>query len=54
MVVVEGDGNHGQSMAQPSNTCVQGYLTPDLGTGALPRAPGMVNATCPAVPAPAP
>ena len=54
MVVVEGGGNHGQSMEQPSNTCVQGYLNSYLGTGALPSAPGLVNATCPAVPAPTP
>ena len=54
MVVVEGGGNHGQSMEQPSNTCVQGYLNAYLGTGALPSAPGLVNATCPAVPAPTP
>ncbi len=51
MVVVEGGGNHGQSLEQPSNSCVQGYLNAYLGTGALPRAPGLVNATCPAVPA---
>ena len=54
MVVVEGGGNHGQSLEQPSNACVQGYLNSYLGTGALPQAPGLVNATCPAVPAPAP
>jgi pimeloyl-ACP methyl ester carboxylesterase len=54
MVVVEGGGNHGQSLEQPSNSCVQGYLNSYLGTGALPEAPGLVNATCPAVPAPAP
>ena len=54
MVVVEGGGNHGQSMEQPSNSCVQGYLNAYLGTGALPAAPGLVNARCPAVPAPTP
>jgi pimeloyl-ACP methyl ester carboxylesterase len=54
MVVVEGGGNHGQSMEQPSNSCVQGYLNAYLGTGALPSAPGLVNARCPAVPAPTP
>jgi pimeloyl-ACP methyl ester carboxylesterase len=54
MVVVQGGGNHGQSMEQPSNSCVQGYLNAYLATGALPRAPGLVNATCPAVPAPTP
>ncbi len=54
MVVVEGGGNHGQSMEQPSDSCVQGYLNAYLGTGALPEGPGLVNATCPAVPAPTP
>jgi pimeloyl-ACP methyl ester carboxylesterase len=54
MVVVEGSGNHGQSMEQPSDSCVQGYLNAYLSTGALPEAPGLVNGTCPAVPAPAP
>jgi pimeloyl-ACP methyl ester carboxylesterase len=54
MVVVEGGGNHGQSLEQPSNSCVQGYLNSYLGTGALPAGPGLVNATCPVVPAPTP
>ena len=54
MVVVEGGGNHGQSMEQPSDTCVQNYLNAYLSTGALPQGPGLVNATCPAVPAPSP
>ena len=54
MVVVEGGGNHGQSLEQPSNSCVQGYLNAYLATGALPQAPGLVNATCPVVPAPTP
>jgi pimeloyl-ACP methyl ester carboxylesterase len=54
MVVVEGGGNHGQSMEQPADSCVQGYLNAYLGTGALPEASGLVNATCPAVPAPTP
>ena len=54
MVVVKGGGNHGQSMEQPSNSCVQGYLNGYLATGALPSNPGTVNATCPAVPAPTP
>ncbi|HUY50457.1 MAG TPA: alpha/beta hydrolase [Streptosporangiaceae bacterium] len=53
MVVVEGGGNHGQSLAQPSNTCVDGYLNRYLATGALPSRPGLVNATCPALPPPA-
>ena len=54
MVVVIGSGNHGQSLAAPSDPCVQGYLNAYLATGALPDAPGLVNATCPAVPLPAP
>ncbi len=54
MVVVEGGGNHGQSMEQPSNSCVQGYLNAYLGTGALPQQAGLVNATCPAMPDPTP
>jgi pimeloyl-ACP methyl ester carboxylesterase len=54
MVVVQGGGNHGQSLEQPSNSCVQGYLNAYLATGALPNAPGPVNATCPAVPDPTP
>jgi pimeloyl-ACP methyl ester carboxylesterase len=54
MVVVEGGGNHGQSLEQPPNTCVEGYLNAYLATGALPQGSGQVNATCPAVPAPTP
>ena len=54
MVVVVGGGNHGQSLEQPSNSCVEGYLNAYLATGALPQAPGLTNATCPAVPAPTP
>jgi pimeloyl-ACP methyl ester carboxylesterase len=54
MVVVEGGGNHGQSFEQPSDTCVQGYVNAYLATGALPQGAGLVNATCPAVPVPAP
>jgi pimeloyl-ACP methyl ester carboxylesterase len=54
MVVVEGGGNHGQSLEQPSNSCVQGYLNAYLATGALPEAGGLVNAACPAGPDPAP
>ncbi len=49
MVIVEGGGNHGQSLAQPPNTCVNGYLNRYLATGALPTRPGLVNATCPAL-----
>ena len=54
MVVVEGGGNHGQSLSQPPNECVNRYLNRYLATGALPQHPGLVNATCPALPAPAP
>ncbi len=54
MVVVAGGGNHGQSLEQPSDSCVQRYLNAYLATGALPDAPGLVNATCPAVPDPTP
>jgi TAP-like protein len=57
MVVVEGGGNHGQSLSQPSNNCVQGYLNSYLATGALPQGDqgsGLVNATCPAVANPTP
>jgi pimeloyl-ACP methyl ester carboxylesterase len=53
MVVVEGGGNHGQSLAQPPNSCVDGYLNRYLASGALPTRPGPVNATCPALPPPA-
>jgi pimeloyl-ACP methyl ester carboxylesterase len=49
MVVVEGGGNHGQSLSQPPNTCVNNYLNAYLATGALPQHPGPVNATCPAL-----
>jgi pimeloyl-ACP methyl ester carboxylesterase len=54
MVVVAGGGNHGQSLASPPNTCVDGYLNAYLGTGALPAKPGLVNAICPARAPPAP
>ena len=54
MVVVEGGGNHGQSLAEPPNTCVYGDLNRYLATGALPNRPGLVNATCPALPPPPP
>jgi pimeloyl-ACP methyl ester carboxylesterase len=54
MVVVEGGGNHGQSLADPPNLCVNGYLNRYLATGALPDRPGLVNATCPAAPDPTP
>jgi len=52
MVVVAGGGNHGQSLSQPPNTCVDSYLNAYLATGALPQHPGQVNATCPALAAP--
>jgi TAP-like protein len=52
MVVVKGGGNHGQSLSQPPNTCVNTYLNDYLGSGALPQGPGLVNATCPALAAP--
>jgi pimeloyl-ACP methyl ester carboxylesterase len=54
IVVVEGGGNHGQSLSYPPNNCVNGYLNRYLATGALPESggPGAVNATCPALPAP--
>ena len=54
MVVVVGGGNHGQSLASPPNACVNGYLNRYLATGALPDKPGLVNATCPALPPPSP
>jgi pimeloyl-ACP methyl ester carboxylesterase len=53
MVVVEGGGNHGQSLESPPDTCVQNYLNNYLATGALPEQPGLVNATCAPVPPPA-
>ena len=52
MVVVRGGGNHGQSLAFPANSCVNGYLNRYLATGALPSAPGLVNATCAPLPDP--
>ncbi len=54
MVVVAGGGNHGQSLAFPPNTCVNGYLNRYLSTGALPAGTGPVSATCPASAAPLP
>jgi hypothetical protein len=53
-VVVEGSGNHGQSLSQPPNLCVNNYLNNYLATGALPHHSGLVNATCPALPDPPP
>ena len=50
MVAVVGSGNHGQSLTYPPNTCANGYLDRYLANGSLPGKPGLVNATCPAVP----
>ena len=52
MVVVSGGGNHGQSLAQPPNDCVDGYLNSYLASGALPSNPGLVSAICPSLPDP--
>lgn len=54
MVVVEGGGDHGQSLETPPNACVQNYLNAYLATGAVPDRPGLVNATCPAPADPTP
>ena len=54
MVVVQGGGNHGQSLESPPDTCVQGYLNNYLANGALPGQSGLVNATCAPVPDPTP
>jgi pimeloyl-ACP methyl ester carboxylesterase len=54
MVVVEGGGNHGQSLESPPDTCVQNYLNSYLATGAIPDEPGLVNATCAPTPDPTP
>jgi pimeloyl-ACP methyl ester carboxylesterase len=54
MVVVQDGGNHGQSLASPPNDCVQRYLNDYLGSGALPSAPGPVDAVCPATSDPSP
>ena len=54
MVVVEGGGNHGQSLEEPPNACVQNYLNAYLASGAVPDGPGLVNATCPATADPTP
>jgi pimeloyl-ACP methyl ester carboxylesterase len=54
MVVVEGGGNHGQSLETPPNQCVQSYLNAYLGAGAVPERAGLVNATCPATADPTP
>ena len=54
MVVVEGGGNHGQSLQTPADNCVLGYLDNYLSDGTVPSKPGLVNATCapPAAPTP--
>jgi pimeloyl-ACP methyl ester carboxylesterase len=54
LVTVPGGGNHGQSLAQPPNACVDGYLNRYLAAGTLPSGTGLVSATCPAGPPPAP
>jgi pimeloyl-ACP methyl ester carboxylesterase len=54
IVVVEGSGNHGQSLESPADACVQNYLNGYLATGAVPDHPGLVNATCAPVPDPTP
>ena len=52
MVVVEGGGNHGQSLEQQPDACVQNYLNNYLAAGAVPEQPGLVNATCTPTPNP--
>ena len=52
MVVVQGSGNHGQSLETPPDACVQNYLNHYLATGAVPGQPGLVSATCAPVPPP--
>ncbi len=52
LVVVQGGGNHGQSLSYPPNNCVNGYLNRYLADGSLPGSTGLVDATCPALPAP--
>ena len=54
MVVVEGGGNHGQSLSAPANLCVNNYVNAYLATGAVPHGAGLVNATCRALPDPSP
>jgi pimeloyl-ACP methyl ester carboxylesterase len=54
MVVVERGGNHGQSLSQPANLCVNNYLNAYLGDGSVPHGSGLVNATCRALPDPSP
>jgi pimeloyl-ACP methyl ester carboxylesterase len=54
MVVVTGGGNHGQALSYPPNHCADGYLNRYLASGVLPAKHGLVDATCPALPAPSP
>jgi pimeloyl-ACP methyl ester carboxylesterase len=54
MVVVEGGGNHGQSLESPPDSCVDSYLNNYLVSGAVPEKAGLVNATCAPVPDPTP
>jgi pimeloyl-ACP methyl ester carboxylesterase len=54
MVVVQGGGDHGQSLESPPNQCVQNYLNAYLATGVVPEGAGLVNATCPAPADPTP
>jgi pimeloyl-ACP methyl ester carboxylesterase len=54
LVTVPGGGNHGQSLEQPPNPCVDGYLNRYLAAGTLPGGTGLVSATCPAGPLPTP
>ena len=54
MVVVQGGGNHGQSLESPPDPCVQNYLNNYLASGALPAGSGPVNATCAPEPPPSP
>jgi pimeloyl-ACP methyl ester carboxylesterase len=54
MVVVEGGGNHGQSLESPANNCVQNFLNAYLDSGSVPDKAGLVNATCGPTQDPAP
>jgi len=54
MVVVEGGGNHVQSLILPTNLCVNNYLNTYLADGSVPHGSGLVNATCRALPNPSP
>ena len=54
MVVVQGGGNHGQSLESPADSCVQSYLNNYLANGSLPGQSGLVSATCAPVPDPTP